>query len=103
MDGPRPETFEAIVRILGLEMIDPEIIGDIEQVEIIARGTSLRDRRRLAELYGEHRRHQWRKMKGFAVVRLPDGEVIRAEVHWYEADGIGRRELKVKNLLYNDC
>ena len=84
-------------------MDDLEIIGDIERVETIARGTSLRDRRRLAELYGEHRRNQWRKMKGFAIVKLPDGEVMRAEVHWYEADGIGRREMKVKNLLYDLC
>lgn len=82
-------------------MVDPEIIGDIERVETIARGTSVRDRRRLAELYGEHRRNQWRKMKGLALVRLPDGEVMRAEVHWYEADGIGRRDMKVKNLLYD--
>ena len=84
-------------------MVDPEIIGDIERVETIARGYSLRDRGRLAELYGAHRRNQWRKMKGLAVVRLPDGEIMRAEVHWYEADGIGRKEMKVKNLLYEVC
>jgi hypothetical protein len=42
-------------------------------------------------------------MKGLAIVRLPDGEVMCAEVHWYEADGIGRREMKIKNLLYDVC
>ena len=78
----------------------PEIIGEIELIETIARGASVRERRRLAEQYGEHRRRRWRKMKGFALIRLPDGIVVRAEVHWYEASGIGRRELKVKRLLY---
>ncbi len=78
----------------------PEMIGEIELIETIARGASVRESRRLAEQYGEHRRRQWRKMKGFALIRLPDGIVVRAEVHWYEANGIGRRELKVKRLLY---
>ncbi len=81
-------------------MTYPDIVGEIERIETIARGVSVRDRRRLAEQYGEHRRRQWRKMKGFAFVRLPEGTIVRAEVHWYEASGIGRRELKVKRLLY---
>ncbi len=81
-------------------MTYPDIIGDIERVETIVRGLSVRDRRRLAEQYGEHRRGHWRKMKGLAHVRLPDGAIMRAEVHWYEAHGIGRREIKVKRLLY---
>ncbi len=42
----------------------------------------------------------WRKMKGLATVELPDGTLMRAEVHWYEAHGIGKKEHKVKNLLY---
>ena len=81
-------------------MTYPDIVGEIERIETIARGTSVRDRRRLAEHYGEHRRGQWRKMKGLALVRLPEGTIMRAEVHWYEASGIGRREVKVKRLLY---
>ena len=81
-------------------MRNPEIIGDIERVETIARGPSVRDRQRLAELYGEHRRGHWRKMKGLTDAVLPDGTVMRVEVHWYEADGIGRRDMKIKNLLY---
>ena len=79
----------------------PEILSDLERVETIAKGPSVRDRRRLAEQHGEHRRGQWRKMKGFANVRLPDDETIwRAEVHWYEAHGIGKKDFKVKHLLY---
>jgi len=52
-----------------------------------------RDRRRLNKLYGKGR---WRKLKGFASVRLPDDTIHKAEIHWYEAHGIGRRELKLK-------
>jgi len=40
-----------------------------------------------------------RKRKGVVLVRLPDGFVAEAEVHWYEATGVGRREVKVKRLL----
>ena len=77
-----------------------EIIGEIERVETITRGVSIREHNRLAEQYGEHRRRQWRKLKGLAVVKLPDGISMGAEIHWYEAHGIGRRELKLKRLLY---
>ncbi len=77
-----------------------EIIGEIERVETIARGVSIREHNRLAEQYGEHRRRQWRKLKGLAVVKLLDGTSVRAEIHWYEAHGIGRKELKLKRLLY---
>lgn len=55
-------------------------------------------RNRLSKLYGKGR---WRKLKGFASVRLPDGTIHRAEVHWYEAHGIGRKELKLKLPLLN--
>ena len=82
-------------------MTYPDIVGDIERIETIASGQGVRDRHRLVEQYGEHRRGQWRKLKGFANIRLPDGTVSRAEVHWYEASGIGRREIKVKRLLYS--
>ena len=81
-------------------MTYPEIISAPERVESIAEGRSVRDRHRLAEQYGEHRRGQWRKMKGLANVKLPDDTVWRAEVHWYEANGIGRKEFKVKHMLY---
>jgi hypothetical protein len=78
----------------------PEIIGDIERSETIARGSSVRNRHRLTEQYGEHRRGQRRKMKGWARVRLPDGTIWRALAHWYDASGIGQKEFKIKGLLY---
>jgi len=73
-----------------------ELIGPIRQVDTIAVTHSIRDRARLWRLYG---RGRWRKRKGIATVRLADGFVCEAEVHWYEASGIGRRELRVKRLL----
>jgi hypothetical protein len=73
-----------------------EIIGDIRDVETIAVGRSIRDLPRLRRLYGHGR---WRKRKGFATVRLPDGAVVPAELHWYEASGIGRREIRIKRVV----
>jgi hypothetical protein len=73
-----------------------EVLGDIVDVGTIAVGRSVRDRRRLRRKYGSGR---WRKRKGTATVRLPDGAVCRAELDWYEAHGIGRKELKLKRLL----
>lgn len=73
-----------------------EIISSVREAETIATGTSLRDRRRLRRLYG---RGRWRKRKGVALVRLPDSSVTKAELHWYEASGIGKREIKIKRLL----
>jgi hypothetical protein len=74
-----------------------EIVGSIRDAQTIAAGTSIRDRARLRRLYGQGR---WRKRKGVVLVRLPDGVVTNAEVHWYEATGIGRKEIKVKRLLW---
>ena len=76
--------------------MDVEVVGKITQIDIIAVGKSVRDLPRLRRMYGPGR---WRKLKGIASVRLPDGAIFRAEVHWYEAHGIGRKELKVKRLL----
>ena len=73
-----------------------EIVGEITHVETFATGSGIREIARLRKLYG---RGRWRKRKGFAQVRLEDGTVCRAEVHWYEATGIGRRELKIKHLI----
>lgn len=73
-----------------------EIIGDITHVETIATGSSIRELPRLRKFYG---RGRWRKRKGIARVRLEDGEVRLAEVHWYEAHGIGRKELKIKRYI----
>lgn len=74
-----------------------EIVGPIRNAQTIAAGTSVRNRARLRRLYG---RGRWRKRKGVVLVRLPDGVVTTAEVHWYEASGIGRKELKVKRLFW---
>jgi hypothetical protein len=76
--------------------VEPEPLGEIVDIEVIAVGKAIRELPRLRRIYG---RGWWRKLKGTAVVRLPDGSVCRAEVHWYEAHGIGRKELKVKRLL----
>jgi hypothetical protein len=73
-----------------------EIIGQIEGVEVIAIGRSIGDIARLRRRYGPGR---WRKLKGTATVRLRSGAVYRAEIHWYEAHGIGRVKMKVKRFL----
>jgi len=76
--------------------VDVEVIGTISEVATIAAGGSIRDLARLQKFYGSGR---WRKLKGVAQIRLPDGAVRRAEVLWYEAHGIGKKELKIKRLL----
>ena len=73
-----------------------EIIGRIRSSETIARGHGIRELARLRRTYGSG---QWRKCKGEADVRLPDGVKMLAEVHWYEAHGRGRFELKIKRYL----
>jgi hypothetical protein len=73
-----------------------ELIGKIENVEVIAIGGKIRDVARLRKMYG---RGRWRKVKGVGRVRLSDGSECDAELHWYEAHGIGRREMKVKQLF----
>ena len=73
--------------------MDFELIGEITEVKTIATGTGGRDRARLRKVYG---RARWRKVKGVAQVRLPNGRIRMAEIHWYEAHGIGKREFKLK-------
>ena len=76
--------------------MDFEVIGEITEVETFAVGTSIRELPRLRRVYGPGR---WRKRKGIAQVRLADGTTGKAEVHWYECHGIGRKELKIKRFL----
>jgi len=76
-----------------------EIIGVIAEIEVIASGRSIRELQRLHKLYGKAR---WRKMKGFCDIRLKSGSLFKAELHWYEAHGIGRKEIKIKRLLDRD-
>jgi hypothetical protein len=73
-----------------------EILGEISNIETFATGTGIRERARLRRIYG---RGRWRKRKGMARIRLSDGSLHQAEIHWYEASGIGRREFKIKYLL----
>jgi hypothetical protein len=73
-----------------------EIIGEIQHVEVIATGKSIRERARLNKVYGSGR---WRKLKGIARVRLPNGRIRLAELHWYEAHGIGKKDIKRKRYL----
>ena len=73
-----------------------EVVGEITEVETFAVGLSIRELPRLRRAYGAGR---WRKRKGIARVRLEDGSTHRAEVHWYEAHGIGRVEMKIKQFL----
>lgn len=73
-----------------------EIVGPITNVQTIAIGRRIRELARIQKLYG---RGRWRKMKGEALVRLASGRVRRAELHWYEAHGIGKRLVKRKRYL----
>ena len=73
-----------------------EITGNIKEIETIATGGRIRDIMSLRRQYGFGR---WRKMKGVASVRLADGTVRTAEIHWYEAHGIGKRNMKIKRFL----
>jgi len=73
--------------------MDFELIGPIRDIQTIAIGRTIRGLARLRKRYGSGR---WRKLKGIARVRLIDGTIHTAEVHWYEAHGIGRREMKIK-------
>jgi hypothetical protein len=76
--------------------IDFEIIGKITDIETIAVSSSIREIARLRKWYGGKR---WRKLKGIGLVRLDDGTVCKAEVHWYEAHGVGKRDMKIKHIL----
>ena len=73
-----------------------EVVGPIADVEVIASGPAIRVRSYLRKAYG---RGRWRKLKGVATVRLPNGALRRVELHWYEAHGIGRRDLRIKRYL----
>ncbi len=73
-----------------------EIIGKISDIQTIAIGNKIREINRLKKIYGKGR---WRKMKGIATIRLNNKIVINAELHWYEAVGIGKKEFKIKYIL----
>ena len=73
-----------------------ELVSSIANAAVIAAGPSIRVRSYLRKAYG---RGRWRKMKGTATIRLPNGALRMVELHWYEAHGIGKRDLKIKRYL----
>ncbi|OGR85455.1 MAG: hypothetical protein A2901_05170 [Elusimicrobia bacterium RIFCSPLOWO2_01_FULL_54_10] len=76
--------------------MDFEIIGKVSDVETIAVGSSIREIERLRKIYG---RGRWRKLKGIAYIRFNHGQTFKAEIHWYEAHGIGKKEFKIKHII----
>jgi len=72
------------------------VVGPVADIESIATGRQIRDLRRIERMLGHG---SWRKLKGVAMVQLPNGDVRQAELHWYEAHGIGRRMMKIKAFL----
>jgi hypothetical protein len=73
-----------------------KLLGPITQIETFAIGSRIREVARLRKFYSKG---QWRKRKGIGKVRLSDGSVHLAEIHWYEATGVGRKEYKIKRVL----
>jgi len=73
-----------------------KVLSEITGIEVIAKGVGIRDRFRLRRSFGPGR---WRKLKGIATIEYTDGRICIAELHWYEAHGIGRKNLKVKRVL----
>ena len=76
--------------------MDFDVISEITDIEAIASGSAIREIKRLRKVYGQGR---WRKLKGIAKIRLNDGTICEAELHWYEAHTIGKKEIKLKRLL----
>lgn len=76
--------------------MDFELVGEMTDVETIVVNLSIRE---IADLKARYGGRRWRKIKGISRVRLASGNVRRAEVHWYEAHGVGRRKMKIKRLL----
>ena len=77
-------------------MIEFEILSEIRDIETIAAGQGVYIRRYLERTFGQGR---WRKMKGRATVQLADGTLCEAEIHWFEAHGIGRKDFKIKRVI----
>jgi hypothetical protein len=78
--------------------MDFRIVGEITHIEVIAAGSGIRDLQRIRKFHGKGR---WRKMKGLAYIRIANGRVRFAELHWYEAHGIGKKEMKRKRYVDN--
>jgi len=76
--------------------MEVKLLGEIRDIETIATGRGVHIRRYLDRVYGKGR---WRKRKGKVTVQLADGTVCEAEIHWFEARGIGRKDFKIKKVL----
>jgi len=76
--------------------LDFQIVGPVRDVQVIARGRGIRELRRLRKAYGSG---HWHKKKGVARIQLIDGTILKSELHWYEAHGIGKKEFKIKRVL----
>jgi len=72
------------------------LVSELTEIELIAAGRSIRELKRLRRTYGSGR---WRKLKGVASIQFSDGTMYQAELHWYEAHGIGRKETKIKRIF----
>lgn len=92
----QPKEFDPVAEVWDDGGVYFEILGEVSAIETIATGSGIRELARLRKRYG---RGRWRKRKGVARVRLQGGEIVLAEVHWYEATGIGKREFKIKYIL----
>ena len=88
--------YDVSVPLSGMCLMYFEIVGEINNVEVIAVGGSIKNIMRLKRQFGPGR---WRKLKGTARVRLEYGKTRRAEIHWYEAHGVGRKKMKIKRWL----
>jgi len=77
-------------------MTEFTIISNIKNIETIASGHSVHIKNYLDESYGKGK---WRKMKGFATVKLHSGQIKNAEIHWFEAHGIGKKDFKIKRVI----
>ncbi|HWS17203.1 MAG TPA: hypothetical protein VN223_04275 [Candidatus Elarobacter sp.] len=73
-----------------------QLVGEIAGIELIASSRSIRELKRLRKAYG---RARWRKLKGTASIKFSDGTIHQGELHWYEAHGIGRKEIKIKRII----
>jgi hypothetical protein len=73
-----------------------KILGSISQIEVIASGRGVRIADHLRDMYGGSR---WRKLKAVAQIEDDHGWIGNAEIHWFEAHGVGRVGWKIKRKL----
>jgi len=73
-----------------------KILGEIHDIETISAGRGIREIRRLNRVYGKT---MWRKLKGIGKIKLLDGTIRFAELHWYEGHGKGKKEIKIKRYV----